>query len=35
MPFFSLSSPSSGNATQLQGRAVGATAPPAAPFPDA
>jgi hypothetical protein len=27
MPFFSLSSPSSGNATQLQGRAVGATAP--------
>jgi len=27
MPFFSLSSPSSGNATQLQGRAVSATAP--------
>lgn len=28
MPFFSISSPSSGNATQLQGRAVSATAPP-------
>ena len=27
MPFFSISSPSSGNATQLQGRAVSATAP--------
>lgn len=27
MPFFSLSSPTSGNATQLQGRAVSATAP--------
>jgi hypothetical protein len=27
MPFFTLSSPSSGNATQLQGRAVGSTAP--------
>lgn len=27
MPFFSISSPSSGNATQLQGKAVAATAP--------
>lgn len=27
MPFFSISTPSSGNATQLQGRAVSATAP--------
>lgn len=27
MPFFSISSPSSGNATQLQGRSVSATAP--------
>ena len=27
MPFFTISSPSSGNATQLQGRAVNATAP--------